>query len=244
MYNDIVQDKKKCPSCHQEVTFHEKSCPFCSIIFDKWEQHQTRRSIESENLEKLKSTDGLVIKQHIELAEILLNFETRNSYLIKDALGKNLYDAEEISSFIIRYILGSWRPLKLCIYAPHKHLVLYLIKCFRLYFHRMDVYVAGGRYLGCIKKHFMFFGRWYSIYDAQGTELFEIYGPWWHPWTFRIQQNTVEIGKIVKRWVGLLKEGFTDIDNFGVTFPQQLSNDEKSLILGATMLIDLIHFEK
>lgn len=50
-------------------------------------------------------------------------------------------------------------------------------------------------------------------------------------------------GKITKKWSGLLKEGFTDADNFGVTFPNDWPNEQKALFLGAVFLIDFVHFE-
>jgi hypothetical protein len=44
---------------------------------------------------------------------------------------------------------------------------------------------------------------------------------------FEIRDDSKEYGKITKKWSGLLKEGFTDADNFGVTFPN----------------VDFVHFE-
>ena len=45
------------------------------------------------------------------------------------------------------------------------------------------------------------------------------------------------IGKISKQWSGLVKEAFTDADNFGVTFPLELDVNLKAMILAATFLI-------
>jgi len=46
-----------------------------------------------------------------------------------------------------------------------------------------------------------------------------------------------------KKWSGLLKEGFTDADNFGVMFPKEWESKLKALFLGAVFLIDFVHFE-
>jgi len=48
---------------------------------------------------------------------------------------------------------------------------------------------------------------------------------------------------ILKKWTGLLKEGFTDADNFGVNFPSDWPVELKTLALGAVLLIDFVHFE-
>jgi hypothetical protein len=71
-----------------------------------------------------------------------------------------------------------------------------------------------------------------------------LYGPLLHPWTFEIRKGGMPQGKICKKWSGLLKEGFTDADNFGVTFPPGWCDAHKSLLLAAVFLIDFVHFEK
>ena len=34
--------------------------------------------------------------------------------------------------------------------------------------------------------------------------------------------GSTEVGKISKQWSGLLREAFTDADNFGISFPMDL----------------------
>ena len=62
-------------------------------------------------------------------------------------------------------------------------------------------------------------------------------------WTFQIRKDGVEYGKITKKWSGLMKEGITDADNFGVVFPVDWEVQWKALFLGAVFLIDFVHFE-
>ncbi len=47
----------------------------------------------------------------------------------------------------------------------------------------------------------------------------------------------VQVGKISKQWSGLVKEAFTDTDNFGITFPLDLDVKMKATLLGAIFLI-------
>ena len=81
------------------------------------------------------------------------------------------------------------------------------------------------------------------MFDNSGQEIFKLFGPILHPWTFNILKDGNEIGKITKKWSGLGKEAFTDADNFGVTFPIDLPLEQKSILLGAVFLIDFVHFE-
>ena len=45
------------------------------------------------------------------------------------------------------------------------------------------------------------------------------------------------VGMISKQWSGLAKEIFTDADNFGVSFPQDMDVRTKATVLGAVFLI-------
>ena len=53
-----------------------------------------------------------------------------------------------------------------------------------------------------------------------------------------------QVGKISKQWTGLVKEAFTDADNFGVSSPLDLDVKIKATLLGAVFLIDFMFFEK
>lgn len=46
-----------------------------------------------------------------------------------------------------------------------------------------------------------------------------------------------KIGKISKQWTGLLREAFTDSDNFGIQFPMDLDVKMKAVMIGACFLI-------
>ena len=56
--------------------------------------------------------------------------------------------------------------------------------------------------------------------------------------------GTAEVGKISKQWSGLLREAFTDSDNFGINFPMDLDVRVKATLIGALFLIDFMFFEK
>lgn len=46
-----------------------------------------------------------------------------------------------------------------------------------------------------------------------------------------------KIGKISKQWTGLLREAFSDSDNFGIQFPLDLDVRMKAVMIGACFLI-------
>ena len=52
------------------------------------------------------------------------------------------------------------------------------------------------------------------------------------------------VGEIAKKWRGWLAEGLTDTDTFKIEFPDNIDVTTKALLMGATMLVDYMYFEK
>ena len=195
-------------------------------------------------MESLSQTDGLVIQQRKEWGEILTGFETKNKYAVYDTAGNQLYYAAEIGgNLLVRMFLKAWRPFEITVVRPDNQVALNLKSPFRFYFREIDIYDAAGNRLGNIQRQFSILRRKYTIYDNQGKEICELFGPILHPWTFEIREGEQIFGKITKKWSGLLKESFTDADNFGVTFPGDWPAEIKAIFLGAVFLIDFVHFE-
>ena len=195
-------------------------------------------------MEKLTALDTLIIQQRKEWGEILTGWETKNKYVVLNEAGEEVYfAAEEGGFFLFRIFLKGLRPFTIHILENHGNTVLRLERSFRLYFHKLEVLSRENRRLGTVEKRFSVLRRVYSVYDETGQERFQLFGPVLRPWTFLIRKNGEEIGRITKKWSGVLKESFADADNFGVTFPAELSVTDKSILLGAVFLVDFVHFE-
>ena len=192
--------------------------------------------------------ERLLVKQVKEWGEILTGFETRNRFRIFDEDGQALaYAAEEgggLGVMILRNVLGRCRACKIHIYTPDGQQVGYGDKPFRFYFHRMEAY-EGERKIGAIQRRFSFLHRKFTVEDAQGKAVLDIVSPRFRIWTFKLFLDGEEVGRISKKWSGLLKEAFTDADNFGVEFNHpKLPMDVKKLLLVAVFLVDFVCFEK
>ena len=195
-------------------------------------------------MEKLSSFDTLIVSQKKEWGEIVTGFETKNKYVVTDASGNEEFMAvEENGSTLMRLFLKALRPFEINILDFEQKSLLKLNRPFRFYFHELNISDSRGRHLGTIVRRFSILRRIYSVNSRGGNEIFQLFGPLLHPWTFIIKKGEKELGKITKKWSGLLKEGFTDADNFGVTFPADLDPAKKALLLGAVFLIDFVHFE-
>jgi hypothetical protein len=195
-------------------------------------------------MEKLKSLNSLTVSQKKEWGEVLSGFETKNKYVVSDEAGNRMYyAAEEDGSLLLRLFLKALRPFSLVVLTESNQVLLRVKRPFRFYFHQADIVDYQDKSLGVLKKRFSLLRREYSVLDSTGKEIFQLFGPILKPWTFIIKNNDVEYGKITKKWSGLLKEGFTDADNFGVEFPKEWDIKLKALFLGAVFLIDFVHFE-
>ncbi|MBU0469078.1 MAG: scramblase [Candidatus Omnitrophica bacterium] len=195
-------------------------------------------------MDRLSSISGLVVQQKKEWGEILSGFETKNKYQIFDEAGSPLYlVAEESGSMILRLFLKALRPFTMLVLTQSGQEVLRVKRPFRFFFHRAEVYTPEGKLLGVIQKKFSVLRRIYSVQNRSGNEICQLFGPLLHPWTFNIMCEGEAYGKITKKWSGLMKESFTDADNFGVTFPALCKIEMKAIFLGAVFLIDFVHFE-
>lgn len=195
-------------------------------------------------MEQLKNISALMISQKKEWGEILTGFETKNRYAVMNQSGEVLFSADEIGgNFLVRSFLKTLRPFTLEIRDLAGTLQLEVNRPFRFFFHEIDVLDGKGVLQGRVKREFSFLRRIYTVFDASGKEIFQLFGPILHPWTFEIRTGERMVGKITKKWSGLLKEAFTDADSFGVQFPEGWQDETKATILGAVFLIDFVHFE-
>jgi uncharacterized protein YxjI len=194
-------------------------------------------------MEQLARQNRLAVKQKKEWGEILSGIETKNAYTVLDAQGRPLYTAAEESSFLARFFLKALRPFTLHVVNAGQGPVLRLNRPFTFYFHRIEVVNGAGERVGSVERRFAWFRRIYSVRDRHGTEIYDLFGPILHPWTFEIRRAGQGVGKITKKWSGLGKEMFTDADHFGIEFPPSADGEHKMILLGAVFLVDFVHFE-
>lgn len=194
------------------------------------------------------SFQRLTVRQRKRWAEILLSFEMKNRYEVFDQTQRAvLHVGEEGSgflSFLKRVFLGPSRPFTASVTdLGQSEVWMRLRRPFRFIFHRLEVQDAHGAPVGAIQKKWSWIRRIYQVEDARGQVVAELFGPILKPWTFEIRVRGQTRGAIRKRWSGWGKEFFTDADNFGVDLAN-LDPDLKVLAFAATVLIDVVHFER
>jgi uncharacterized protein YxjI len=190
----------------------------------------------------------LTVRQRKRWAEILLSFEMRNAYDVYDQTQKPVLHVREegtgFHSFLKRVFLGPIRPFTAAVTDPGgSELWLRLHRPFRFIFHRLEVRAPDGALVGAVQKRWSWLRRIYVVENGRGEIVAELFGPILKPWTFEIRVRGQARGAIRKRWSGWGKELFTDADNFGVELGN-VDRELKVLVFAATVLIDVVHFER
>ncbi|XP_046854127.1 phospholipid scramblase 2-like isoform X2 [Xenia sp. Carnegie-2017] len=209
-------------------------------------------------LEYLTQIDQLLIKQQVELLEAFTSFETNNKYKIQNSLGQQVYFAAEDTDCCTRQCCGSSRPFDIKILDNMQREVIHLTRplrcsscCFPCCLQELEVQAPPGNIVGyVVQKWSICFPR-FEILSATREKILTIVGPLCQcnlcgdiDYKVLSADGKDEVGKISKQWSGLLKEVFTDTDNFGITFPMDLDVKAKATMLGAAFLIDFMFFEE
>ncbi|CAL8144561.1 unnamed protein product [Orchesella dallaii] len=208
-------------------------------------------------LSYLSQLSGVFIKQNKELAEVILGFECNNKYVIKDQLGRDIFQAKEDSCCLSRQCCGPARgfDMKITDFAGMEVIRLqrpckcglpvccsgFCCCCLQ----KIDVFAPPGNLVGTVEQTVSLIIPKYEVKDGMGEVVFLIKGPCitmsccCGDVEFKIftRDGSNEVGKISKKWSGLLTEGFTDADNFGISFPMDLDARVKATLIGACMLI-------
>ncbi|OQR76802.1 phospholipid scramblase 2-like [Tropilaelaps mercedesae] len=209
-------------------------------------------------LEYLTAVDQLVIKQKVEMLEAVIDFETNNKYSIKNSMGQKVYQASEKNDCCTRMLCGPIRCFDMKIKDLQGNEVMHLYRplrctscCFPCCLQEMEVQAPPGTVIGYVKQEWSIFFPKFTVRDSQDNVIFRIEGPFCTvsicgDVEFQVisEQTGQNVGKISKQWTGLLREAFTDADNFGISFPLDLHVHVKASMLAAAFLIDFMYFEK
>ncbi|XP_041377883.1 phospholipid scramblase 2-like isoform X2 [Gigantopelta aegis] len=217
-------------------------------------------------LEYLTQVDQLLVKQQVELLEMVTGWETANKYKVVNNLGQQVYFAAEESDMCTRQCCGPQRGFIMHITDNMGQEVIRVQREFKCCAgcpwcagidccaHFLTVESPVGHPIGYVRQMGSCWEPRYALLDADMNMILQIKGPccicqgpcctWDQEFNVFSKDESTEVGKISKQWTGLIKEMFTDADNFGVTFPMDLDVKMKAVLLAAVFLIDFMFFEQ
>lgn len=217
-------------------------------------------------LEYLAQLDQILVHQQVELLEAFTGWETENKYVIKNALGQQVYFASEESELCMRLCCKQQRGFMMHIVNNMNQEVLRVVRPFQCCAGccwcadscdhcalTISVETPGGEQLGHVRQRGSKWKPHFDILDANFEPVLKIWGPCCRcqticcmedvDFTLLTYDESQQIGKISKQWAGITREWFTKADNFGITFPLDLDVKVKGTLLAALFLIDFMFFE-
>uniref|UniRef100_H0XGL6 Phospholipid scramblase n=1 Tax=Otolemur garnettii TaxID=30611 RepID=H0XGL6_OTOGA len=208
-------------------------------------------------LEYLTQINQLLVHQQVEILEVLTGFETNNKYAIKNSLGQRVYFAVEDNDCCTRNCCGPSRPFTMKILDNMGQEVIALERPLRCTsclcpccLQEIEVQAPPGVPVGYVTQTWHPCLPKFTVQNEKRQDVLKISGPCvvcscCGDVDFEITSLDEQsvVGKISKQWSGLLKEAFTDADNFGIQFPLDLDVKMKAVMLGACLLIDFMFFE-
>ncbi|XP_075246785.1 phospholipid scramblase 1-like isoform X2 [Convolutriloba macropyga] len=214
-------------------------------------------------LEYLTQVDQILIHQVVELLEAFTGWETKNRYVLKNTLGQQVYYAMEDSDLCMRQCCGPTRGFIIHITDNLGQEVIKVQRDFKCCAgfswlagcsccaYEVSIESPPGQLIGFVRQECSPWHPKFSIRDADGQKVLMVNGPccvcqgaWCCEQEFLVRTPDGEvIGKIAKQFSGLIKEYFTDADNFGIQFPLDLDVKMKAIMIGAVFLIDFMFFE-
>ncbi|XP_026804551.1 phospholipid scramblase 2 [Rhopalosiphum maidis] len=249
------------PSYGQVIQHTSNTCqPSSKVVADGWMPIPQSIPQNCPNgLQYLSTINQLLVKQQVEVLEALLGFETNNKYTIKNSAGQKVFYAVEDNDCCTRNCYGPIRPFEMKILDNYKNEIIHLSRplacdsfCFPCCLQKIEVFSPPGFLVGIVEQEWAIFSSKFTIRNAAYEKVLKIKGPMC-PYSFcggdvkfeiLSKDKTTVVGCISKQWSGILREAFTDVDFFGITFPMDLDARMKAVMLGACFLIDFMFYEK
>jgi uncharacterized protein YxjI len=188
----------------------------------------------------LLSRNVLVINQKAKLIELT------DEYRVRDEEGNDIgYIREEGQSNLKKAArlftdLDQFFSHRLALYDKDGTKVVELLRPRKVFKSRLEITDGEGRPVGVIVQQNVFGKKRFGLESATGEQLGQINAENWRAWDFAIADATgQEVGRITKKWAGLLKEGFTTADNYMLHITGQVSNDLRLMMLASAAGVDL-----
>ncbi len=130
--------------------------------------------------------------------------------------------------------LDQFMTHRLCVYDGSGQKVVELLRPRKIMKSTVQISDGAGRQVGSIVQQNIIGKKRFDLQDGSGASLGSIDAENWRAWDFAIHDPTgAEVGRITKKWAGILKEGFTTADNYVLQVTGQVSPDLRLLMLAS-----------
>ncbi len=187
----------------------------------------------------LLSRNVLVINQKAKLIELT------NEYKILDEEGTEVGVIREEGQSMAKKALRLFTKVdqflthRLSVYDVGGQKVVELVRPAKIMKSTVTISDGAGRAVGRIVQKNVFGKKRFALEGADGGMLGSIDAENWRSWDFSIQDpGGNEVGRITKKWAGILKEGFTTADNYILNISGDVSPDLRLVMLASAAGVD------
>jgi uncharacterized protein YxjI len=187
----------------------------------------------------LLEANTLVVSQKAKLIELTNQYEIHGSDGAE--LGYVQQEGQSRLRKVARFVssVDQFLTHRLSIYDSAHTKVLELIRPAKLLKSRINVKDGHGREVGDIVQQNVFGKIRFDLVGAHGENLGQIRAENWRAWDFSIvDRDETEVGRIDKKFVGVMKAVFTAADNYVVDLNAQLEGDLRLLVIAAAAAVD------
>jgi uncharacterized protein YxjI len=188
----------------------------------------------------LLSRNVLVINQKAKLIELT------NEYRILDESGAQIgvirEEGQSKAKKVLRFVsnLDQFMTHTLAVYDAAGTKVVELVRPRKIMKSTVQISDGAGRQVGSIVQQNVFGKKRFELVGADGQSLGSINAENWRAWDYAIMDASgAEVGRITKKWAGLLKEGFTTADNYVLNVSGQVSGDLRLMMLASAAGVDV-----
>ena len=188
----------------------------------------------------LLARDRLVFSQKVKVIELNTEFAIRDEEgnqvgVVRQEGQSTLKKALRFVSSIDQYLTHT-----LSVYDAAGIRVVELTRPAKIFKSTVVVKDGQGTDVGKIVQKNMIGKIRFGLEDSQGRELGSINAENWRAWDFSIQDPSgTEVGRITKKWEGLLKAALTVADNYVLEVSGPMSPAMRQVVLASAAGIDL-----
>ncbi|GFO46369.1 phospholipid scramblase [Plakobranchus ocellatus] len=208
----------------------------------------------------LESLDEVRVSQHLDVVEVCLCWERSNRYSLYNKQGEQILYTYEAAQCYARQCYGSLREFTLITTDNDDNRLLYLqrpARCSSRFFYaccclqEMSIIIPPKDTLAVLKEKWSCCIPQYEMMDSDGNLKFILCGECGH---FRMcnsihfsvrNMDGTEVATIRKPWGGCsLKTLIGGSNSFTIKYLENLTKEEKVMILGSSFLLDFNYFER
>ena len=196
---------------------------------------KTKRASVSELLER----SVLVIEQKPKFVELT------NEYRVLDETGNEIgvirQEGQSKGRKLLRLVssIDQFLTHRLSMYDSTGAKVLDIVRPAKVLKSRLQILDGMGNERGWIVQENVMGKKHFSLQGSGGERLGSIDAENWRSWDFAIQDSDGrEVGRITKRWAGILREGFTTADRYLLHIAAEVPADLRLLMVASAAGID------